>query len=482
MRAGVRAAAAAGKALLDRGGTALDAVVAAVRVLEDDPEFGAGLGSALTREGTVETCASVMDGARQKAGAVAAVQDLGQPVIVARAVLEIGEHVMLAGPAAQRYAAEIGMSPAPAGSLVTQRSMAQHREAQQGGATRLANEGGGVGAVARDAKGGFASATSTGGTIYRRAGCIDDSAVPGIGSWADEECAVSTSGGEALFKVALHWRALAAPFFADDWLFLDMVRSRSLLGALLAHDPIGNYFRPLGRAVWFWLLAHASGESPVVFHAANLALFLSCVVMLWLLARRVAGERAALAAAAVLALSYAADVPLRWASGSQELVAVTLALGAMLAFVSGRRAVATVLFLLAPLAKEIVAFAVIPAALLARQPREPWRTTALRAWPALAATAAWAAIAVTAAARHQGASPLSFSPLSPLAALAGPLRVLFGIEWSTGVRGNALGLAAQAPDTLTPIAIVGVALAALAVGLGWGARARAASGARAAPG
>ncbi|MBL0214176.1 MAG: isoaspartyl peptidase/L-asparaginase [Myxococcales bacterium] len=203
MRAGVRAAAAAGKALLDRGGTALDAVVAAVRVLEDDPEFGAGLGSALTREGTVETCASVMDGARQKAGAVAAVQDLGQPVIVARAVLEIGEHVMLAGPAAQRYAAEIGMSPAPAGSLVTQRSMAQHREAQQGGATRLANEGGGVGAVARDAKGGFASATSTGGTIYRRAGCIDDSAVPGIGSWADEECAVSTSGGEALFKVAL---------------------------------------------------------------------------------------------------------------------------------------------------------------------------------------------------------------------------------------------------------------------------------------
>ncbi len=189
--------------MLDRGGTALDAVVAAVRVLEDDPEFGAGLGSALTRDGTVETCASVMDGARQKAGAVAAVQDLGQPVIVARAVLEIGEHVMLAGPAAQRYAAEIGMSPAPAGSLVTPRSMAQYREAQQGGATRLANEGGGVGAVARDAKGGFASATSTGGTIYRRAGCVDDSAVPGIGSWADEECAVSTSGGEALFKVAL---------------------------------------------------------------------------------------------------------------------------------------------------------------------------------------------------------------------------------------------------------------------------------------
>jgi beta-aspartyl-peptidase (threonine type) len=203
MRAGVRVAAAAGNALLARGATALDAVVAAVRVLEDDPEFGAGIGSALTRDGGVETCASVMDGARKKAGAVAAVPDLGQPIIVARAVLEIGEHVMLAGAAASRYAAEIGITPAAAGALVTPRSMAQHREAAQGAAGRLAHEGGGVGAVARDAKGGFAAASSTGGTIYRRAGAIDDAAVPGIGSWADDEVAVSTSGGEALFKVAL---------------------------------------------------------------------------------------------------------------------------------------------------------------------------------------------------------------------------------------------------------------------------------------
>src|SRR3954470_3231316 len=88
MRAGVRAAAAAGNALLVRGGSALDAVVAAVRVLEDDPEFGAGIGSALTRDGTVETCASVMDGANRRAGAVAAAPDLAAPVIVARAILE----------------------------------------------------------------------------------------------------------------------------------------------------------------------------------------------------------------------------------------------------------------------------------------------------------------------------------------------------------------------------------------------------------
>jgi beta-aspartyl-peptidase (threonine type) len=204
LRAGVRAAAAAGQKLLERGGSALDAVVAAVRVLEDDPEFGAGVGSALTRDGTVETCASVMDGTKRRAGAVAAVPDLATPVIVARAVLEVGEHVVIAGPGAMRYAAEIGMMPAPAGSLVTPRSMAQLREAQAGSSgAKLASEGGSVGAVARDRNGGFAAATSTGGTVYRRAGCVDDASVPGAGTWADEHVGVSTSGGEAIFRVAL---------------------------------------------------------------------------------------------------------------------------------------------------------------------------------------------------------------------------------------------------------------------------------------
>jgi L-asparaginase / beta-aspartyl-peptidase len=201
LRAGVRAAAAAGKAILDRGGSALDAVVAAVRVLEDDPEFGAGVGSALTRDGTVESCATVMDGAKRRTGAVAAVPDLGAPVIVARALLERGEHVLLAGTAAQRYAAEIGFQPAPPSSLITQQSYAQW-QAAKGGAPAAAKDGGGVGAVARDKAGNFAAATSTGGTVFRRAGAIDDAAVPGIGTWADNGIAISTSGGEALFRVA----------------------------------------------------------------------------------------------------------------------------------------------------------------------------------------------------------------------------------------------------------------------------------------
>ncbi|HEX5064032.1 MAG TPA: isoaspartyl peptidase/L-asparaginase [Kofleriaceae bacterium] len=204
VRAGLRAAAAAGRAILERGGTALDAVVGAVRVLEDDPEFGAGIGSAFTREGTVETCASVMDGSKRRAGAVAAVPNFGMPVVLARAVLEAGEHVVLAGGAALQYASEIGMQPAAPNGLVTERSAAQFRQAQaHRGAPPGFNEGGGVGAVARDKTGAMAAATSTGGTLYRRAGAIDDSAVPGAGTWADTDCAISTSGGEALFRVAL---------------------------------------------------------------------------------------------------------------------------------------------------------------------------------------------------------------------------------------------------------------------------------------
>lgn len=199
LRAGVRAAAAAGNNLLQRGGSALDAVVAAVRVLEDDPEFGAGIGSALTRDNTIETCASVMDGATRRVGAVAAVPDLATPVIVARAVLEIGEHALITGAGAARFAQEIGIQPAAPGALVTPRAQQQLAAAKG----KPFSQGGGVGAVARDRNGNLAAATSTGGAVFRRAGDVDDAAVPGVGTWADDQFAISTSGGEVIFRVTL---------------------------------------------------------------------------------------------------------------------------------------------------------------------------------------------------------------------------------------------------------------------------------------
>jgi len=197
LREGARKAAEAGDAILIAGGSALDAVVAAVRVLEDDPEYNAGTGSALTRDGTVETDASIMDGATQQVGAVAAVPDLGNAIALARAVLD-SEHAILAGPAAWRFAAEHGIAPAPAGALVTERMRTRL-------ATALATKSGGtVGACARDRAGRYAAATSTGGIVGKRSGRVGDSPIPGAGTWADARCAISATGdGEAILRVAL---------------------------------------------------------------------------------------------------------------------------------------------------------------------------------------------------------------------------------------------------------------------------------------
>src|SRR5262245_33090500 len=201
LRAGARRAAEAGAAILEAGGSALDAVVAAVRILEDDHEYNAGAGSALTRDGTVETDASIMDGTTQRVGAVAAVPDLGCAISLARAVMDAGEHVMLAGPAAWQFAAEVGLVPAAPASLVPPRARARLAEVTSRGT---------VGAVARDRAGRFAAATSTGGIAGKRAGRVGDSPVPGAGTWADARCAISATGdGEAILRVALS-RTIAA--------------------------------------------------------------------------------------------------------------------------------------------------------------------------------------------------------------------------------------------------------------------------------
>jgi len=220
LRQGVRLAAEAGNVVLDAGGSALDAVTAAVQVLEDDPEFNAGTGAALTCDGTVETDAAVMDGDGCRVGAVAAVPDLANPILLARALLESGEHVLLSGPAAWRFAAEVGITRAPPGALVTERARQRLQEAMAGERGRSAGsgasdmlcerEGGTVGAVARDRRGRLAAATSTGGIVRKRSGRIGDSPIPGAGTWADREIAVSATGdGEAILRVALS-RTIAA--------------------------------------------------------------------------------------------------------------------------------------------------------------------------------------------------------------------------------------------------------------------------------
>ena len=125
-----------------------------------------------------------------------------------------------------------------------------------------------------------------------------------------------------LGAAVLQGAGIRKPFFADDYLFLEQVRGRSLWSALCSPDPLGNFVRPVSRQLFFWIISRAGGESPVVFHAVNLAIFLAGLLALYLVVRRMLGRTPAVMALAFVAFHYAADVPLRWASGSQDLLAV----------------------------------------------------------------------------------------------------------------------------------------------------------------
>ncbi|MFT3916763.1 MAG: isoaspartyl peptidase/L-asparaginase [Anaeromyxobacteraceae bacterium] len=210
---GARRACAAGWAVLARGGRALDAVEAAVRALEDDPTFNAGRGAVLGADGAAELDASIMDGATLACGAVALVRDVANPVSLARAVMERSPHAFLAGPGASSFAREAGIPAVENAALVTeaQRARWERARARAAGAE---HRGGTVGAVARDAAGHLAAATSTGGMLMKRAGRIGDTPIVGAGTYADDRlAAVSCTGwGERVIRLALarHAADLAA--------------------------------------------------------------------------------------------------------------------------------------------------------------------------------------------------------------------------------------------------------------------------------
>ena len=199
---GVRRACEAGWAILRTGGSALDAVEAAVRALEDDPTFNAGTGSTLTAAGEVEMDASIMDGATLRCGGVAAVNDVRNPVVLARAVMERSEHVLLAGPGASAFAREVGIPAYDDALLVTPRQLARWEAARRGAS---ASKTGTVGAVARDAGGHLAAATSTGGMSMKRPGRVGDTPIIGAGTYADDAlAAVSCTGhGERIIQLTL---------------------------------------------------------------------------------------------------------------------------------------------------------------------------------------------------------------------------------------------------------------------------------------
>jgi len=194
---GCLAAARAGYETLRRGGSAIDAVVAAAVVLEDDPTFNAGTGSALNADGEVENDASVMEGERLGAGAVASIRGVKNPIRLARLVMERTSHVLLACEGAIRFAKENGVALVDPKSMVTPRVLQKWRSGN--------HELGTIGAVAIDGNGNVAAATSTGGTMGKMPGRVGDSPLIGSGTYADNlaGAASATGTGESIIKVVL---------------------------------------------------------------------------------------------------------------------------------------------------------------------------------------------------------------------------------------------------------------------------------------
>jgi len=207
-KAGCHRALSAGWSILSAGGSALDAVEAAVVVLEDDPVFDAGFGSHLNLDGEVECDAIVMDGATLRAGSVAALKRLRNPIRLARKVLEHCPHMMLVAGGAERFAVEQGLPLCAPEELVADAerdAWLKCRNSKHAAAHHRGHEQGTVGAVAIDAEGRLFAATSTGGTCCKLPGRVGDSPLIGCGCYADSEVGgVSCTGyGEAIMKVVL---------------------------------------------------------------------------------------------------------------------------------------------------------------------------------------------------------------------------------------------------------------------------------------
>jgi beta-aspartyl-peptidase (threonine type) len=203
------AALLAGARVLEGGGASVDAVQAAVMAMEDSPWFNAGRGAVFTHAGTHELDASIMDGGTGKAGAVAGVRRIRNPVLLARDVMDHTPHVLLAGEGAEAFAVERGMALVDPAYFYTERrwrelQQALEREKKSPSASARAAYFGTVGAVALDREGRLAAATSTGGMTNKRPGRVGDSPLIGAGTFADGRCAVSATGhGEYFIRAAV---------------------------------------------------------------------------------------------------------------------------------------------------------------------------------------------------------------------------------------------------------------------------------------
>ncbi len=268
-RHGLETALKSGWSILESGGTSLDAVEAAVCSLEDFPLFNAGRGSVFTHEGEQEMDASIMDGKSLKAGCVAFVKNIKNPIRLARLVMERTGHVLLAGEGANQFAEQLGIETAPDEYFFTEHRWLQLQEAIASGRVQLDHTEsepgavatgshaastkpiGTVGAVACDQNGHLAAATSTGGMTNKKFGRVGDTAIVGAGTYADQTCAVSCTGHGEYFMLAstahdvaarMKYKGLSLDEAARET--IEHLTSISGEGGMIAVDSHGNVTLP----------------------------------------------------------------------------------------------------------------------------------------------------------------------------------------------------------------------------------------------
>jgi beta-aspartyl-peptidase (threonine type) len=283
-RDGLERSLRAGYEILQKGGSSLDAVEAAVRVLEDDPHFNAGKGAVFTSAGTNELDAAIMDGKTLKAGAVASLKHIKNPISLARMVMEKSPHVMMDGDGAETFAKENGVELVDQRYFYTEerwQALQRVKEAaKKGGAGGKKfiisdrDHHGTVGAVALDQGGNIAAATSTGGTTNKRAGRIGDSPIIGAGTYANNAtCAVSATGDGEYFirsvvghdiSALMEYRAKSLGEAAQE--VLNKVEKLGGTGGLIAIDRNGNITQPFNTSGMYRGSIDENGKTDVAIY------------------------------------------------------------------------------------------------------------------------------------------------------------------------------------------------------------------------
>lgn len=268
----------AGHSVLAAGGSSLDAVQAAIIVLEDDSMFNAGKGAVLNADGKTELDAAIMDGKTMNAGAVAGLHHIKNPIALARLVMDKSPHVMMIGDGAEVFAREQGIAMTPENYFITSARLKAYQDRKKADSARSKNSAppkpgfGTVGAVALDKAGNLAAGTSTGGIAMKRFGRVGDAPIIGAGTYANSSCAVSATGdGEYFIRLTIardicarmQYQKLTVAQAADTVIFGVLGKTKGT-GGVIVVDNQGNVAMPFNTTGMFRGMMSSDGTAVVL--------------------------------------------------------------------------------------------------------------------------------------------------------------------------------------------------------------------------